>query len=193
MFLSVSPSLLSFIKPPHRLALSFFALGACRRCSALPLSAPSRIGLLRFILAVSSLRCLLNFAFFFFFSTFAQRTRLALLATLIGARARSISRLTCQLSFSRYISRLSTSRQQFHNHHGGEISGFRSSFPSFLFPFTRYNFASWRAERFALTTNDCSVVLHPPSSMSFCFFIHRCPPLFLPLSFRFTSAVRAST
>lgn len=49
------------------------------------------------------------------------------------------------VSFSRYISRLSTSRQQFHNHHGGEISGFRSSFPSFLFPFTRYKFASWRA------------------------------------------------
>lgn len=49
------------------------------------------------------------------------------------------------VSFSRYISRLSTSRQQFHNHHGGEISGFRSSFPSFLLPFTRYNFASWRA------------------------------------------------
>lgn len=191
MFLSVSPSLLSFIKPPHRLALSFFALGACRRCSALPLSAPSRIGLLRFILAVSSLRCLLNFAFFF------RRLR-NVHACSAGhpyrsARARSISRLTCQLSFSRYISRLSTSRQQFHNHHGGEISGFRSSFPSFLFPFTRYNFASWRAERFALTTNDCSVVLHPPSSMSFCFFIHRCPPLFLPLSFRFTSAVRAST
>lgn len=190
MFLSVSPSLLSFIKPPHRLALSFFTLGACRRCSALPLSAPSRIGLLRFILAVSSLRSLLNFAFFFHVcATYTP----ALLATLIRARARSISRLTCQLSFSRYISRLSTSRQQFHNHHGGEISGFRSSFPSFLFPFTRYNFASWRAERFALTTNDCSVVLHPPSSMSFCFFIHRCPPLFLPLSFRFTSAVRAST
>lgn len=47
------------------------------------------------------------------------------------------------------------------------------------------------ARRFALARRCCFVVLHLPSSMSFCFFIHRCPPFFLPLTFRFTSAVRA--
>lgn len=132
MFLSVS--LLSFIKPLHRLALSLFALGACRWCSTSSLT--SRIELLRFILAVSSF---VTFLIPHFFRRCATYT----LATLIG---RSVDfSFDLSVSFSRYISRLSTSRQQFHNHHGGEISGFRSSFPSFLFPFTRYSFASWRA------------------------------------------------
>jgi len=102
--------------------------------ASLPLT--SRIRLLRFILTISSLIAFLIPHFF-------RRCATHSLATLID---RSVDfSFDLSVSFSRYISRLSTSRQQFHNHHGGEISGFRSSFPSFLFPFTRYNFTSWRA------------------------------------------------
>lgn len=108
-----------------------------RATGAAPLPLASRIGLLCFILAVSSLVAFLIPHFF----DIAQRRYS--LATLIGGSVDFSFDLS--VSFSRYISRLSTSRQQFHNHHGGEISGFRSSFPSFLFPFTRYKFASWRA------------------------------------------------
>lgn len=192
---SLGLSLLSFIKPPYRLALSFFALGACRlgrRCSA---SSRQSNRITPFHLGRFIFRCLLNSAFF---QCCAMYT---IAATLIG-RLVDFS-FDLSVSFSLGISRLSTSRQQFHNHHGGEISGFRSSFPSFLLPFTRYNFASVVARGAARRGGDsrsrrmavlavCSVVLHPPSSMSFCFFIHRCSPLFLPLTFRFTSAVRAS-
>lgn len=86
MFLSVS--LLSFIKPPHRPALSFFALGARRRCAPLPLT--SRIGLLRFILAVSSFVAFLSPHFFNVTATYSLSLPLS--------AARSISRLTCQLA-----------------------------------------------------------------------------------------------
>lgn len=82
------------------------------------------------------------------------------------------------VSFSRYISRLSTSRQQFHNHHGGEISGFRSSFPSFLFPFTRYRLVSWRA---AIRAHDEWLFRRASSSIVNVFlFLHPSMPTVLP-------------
>lgn len=95
--------------------------------------------------------------------------------------------LVRQFSFCVDISaRLSTSCQQFHNHHGGEISGFRSLSPpslrafsfSLLFPFTRYTplrggavraaaRARARARTHAAATRCCCVVV------SLCFIFHR--------------------
>lgn len=186
VFLSVS--LLSFIKPP-RPAGAIFLRSRCvppraaRRCSASSRQSnritPFHLG--RFIFS-----CLLNSAFF---SGVAQR---AMTLPPLSAGSRSISRLTCQLASLGVSPAYRLPVSNFTTITVAKLAVFvRLSCLSFFLSHVTTSRVVARGDS-RLTTNDCSVVLHPPSSMSFCFFIHRCPPLFLPLSFRFTSAVRAS-
>lgn len=96
------------------------------------------------------------------------------------AACRSVSRLLCQLA-SPDISRLSTSCQRSQKRRAGEISGFRRR--RRVPPFSFHTLHLSVVARLALTMyirRRCFVVLHLPSSMSFCFFIHRCPHHSLP-------------
>lgn len=186
-FLSVS--LLSFIKPPQPAGAIFLRSRcvpprAARRCSA---SSRQSNRITQFHLGRFIFRCLLNSAFFS--PGVAQR---GMGSPPLSAGSRSISRLTCQLASLGISPAYRLPVSNFTTITVAKLAVFvRLSRLSFFLSHVTTSRVVARGDS-RLTTNDCSVVLHPPSSMSFCFFIHRCPPLFLPLSFRFTSAVRAS-